>query len=269
MTLPFAYFDGKVSPTSQCNLNITDLSIQRGYGIFDYFCYHDGNNSHLDQYFNRLYNSASSAHLTLRLTKPALKKIIDQLYEQNEVVKANMKVILTAGYSPNGYTPTENANLIILSYQHKDNPTEHYTAGVKLITHEHQRPWPEIKSTNYFCSVLLAPRMKAEEAVDVLYISNGLVRETSRANIFLVKDGNILTPKTQILKGITRSKILSNSLQLPVEEREITKQEILDADEVFITSTTKLVMPVTAIDNVTIHQGKVGPITKRLLNSLF
>lgn len=268
MTLPFAYLNDRIIPTAESNINVTDLSIQRGYGIFDYFCYHNGLNTHLDQYFDRLYTSIQLANLSITTNRSELKAIIDELYHKNNVVKANMKVIVTAGYSSDGYNPAQSANLIILSYPHKDNPQTNYSSGVKLITHDYQRPWPEIKSINYFCSALLAPRMKLENAIDVLYISNNYVRETSRANIFMVKNGEISTPASQILKGITRGKIVDNTQGLKVTQREITRAELLDADEVFITSTTKLVMPVIQIDNTPIRLSKVGPITQKLLGAL-
>lgn len=268
MTLPFAYLNDQITATAESNINVTDLSIQRGYGIFDYFCYHNGHNTHLDQYFDRLYTSIQLANLSITPNRSKLKAIIDELYAKNKVVKANMKVIVTAGYSPDGYNATQSANLIVLSYPHKDNPQAIYSSGVKLITHDYQRPWPEIKSINYFCSALLAPRMKAENAIDVLYVSNNYVRETSRANIFMVKKGEISTPGSQILKGVTRGKILDNPVGLEVTQREISLAELLDADEVFITSTTKLVMPVIQIDNTPIRLAKVGPMTQKLLDTL-
>jgi branched-subunit amino acid aminotransferase/4-amino-4-deoxychorismate lyase len=108
------------------------------------------------------------------------------------------------------------------------------------------------------------PKMKKEGAIDVLYYDRNEVRETSRANVFMVKDNQVFTPVEKILKGITRKRVLGLSSPWPVTTKSISKEELMAADEVFITSTTKSIMPITHIDNIMIGNGEVGLITTQL-----
>ena len=100
---------------------------------------------------------------------------------------------------------------------------------------------------------------------EILYLDRNWVRECSRSNIFYVKDQIVYTPKSHILAGVTRKRIL----QLPgfiVQQRNFKKKELLDADEVFITSTTKGVLPIVKIDSTVIGDGRIGQITKSILD---
>src|SRR5690606_3594045 len=119
---------------------------------------------------------------------------------------------------------------------------------VKLVTEEYVRPLSSIKTTNYTFPVWLSAKWKEQAAEDVLYHCAGNISESSRSNIFMVKNGIVATPKSNILLGITRQHVLI--LAGDVEERDISLTEILNADEVFMTATTKRILPVTQIDGV-------------------
>ena len=110
--------------------------------------------------------------------------------------------------------------------------------------------------------------MQAARAVEVLYHWQGEVLECSRSNIFMVKEGGLITPPaTKILAGVTRAGViaLAEAHGIPVEERAVKLDELWQADEVFITGTTKRVMPITKIDHHTIGSGKVGQLSRHLL----
>jgi len=120
-----------------------------------------------------------------------------------------------------------------------------------------------VKTTFYLPSIALIPKLKASGAMEVLYHHNGLISETTRANIFLVKDGILSTPASGVLKGVTRKHVLEVAKGLmPVEEREIRLKELWESDEVFITGTSKHVAPVTEIDGRMIGDGRPGEITR-------
>lgn len=264
MTLPYVFLNGDIRILDLTTLHISDLSIHRGYGVFDYFNYDYGQNPYLTDYLDRLYSSLSMAHLKIDLDRHAITQIIQEIYTQNETELCNFKIIVTAGYSDDGFAPAGPPNIIIMSYARKDSGPAASLTAYQLITHEYQRAWPEIKSTNYFCSAILLPKMKEAGAIDVLYYSHNEVRETSRANIFIVKDGQIITPADKILKGVTRKRVLQSTHEWPVKERPVFLDEVIHADEVFITSTTKLIMPISHIDGKKIADGRIGPITAQL-----
>jgi branched-subunit amino acid aminotransferase/4-amino-4-deoxychorismate lyase len=125
---------------------------------------------------------------------------------------------------------------------------------------------PHIKSTNYLYNVYLSPQLKAAGAIEPLYYTSESVRETARANIFAVINGVLVTSGEKVLSGINREKTLQ--LGYPVELRNITLEEMKNADEVFLTGTTKRAIGVTRIDDAIIGDGKPGTITMDIRKKL-
>ncbi|EIM76693.1 class IV aminotransferase [Nitritalea halalkaliphila LW7] len=138
-----------------------------------------------------------------------------------------------------------------------------YIQGVKLLPVSHVRAVATIKMTNYAFPVYLSGDWKATGAEDVLYYHEGFVSESSRSNIFIVKDGAISTPNHDILYGITRKQVIQVAEN--VAERPISLDELLCADEVFMTSTTKRILPVTTLADKKVNAGRVGPVTQMLM----
>jgi branched-chain amino acid aminotransferase len=140
---------------------------------------------------------------------------------------------------------------------------EKYQNGIKLLTVEHVRAIADIKTTNYTLPVWHSVNWKKLGAEDVLYHWNGQVSESSRSNFFLVKDGVIHTPDQHILHGVTRKHLIQVAEQVVI--RPIRLEEVWEADEAFISSTTKVLLPVTQLDDQKIGSGKAGKITLDLL----
>jgi branched-chain amino acid aminotransferase len=147
-------------------------------------------------------------------------------------------------------------------------PDKVYKNGVKIITNEYLRTLPTSKTSNYLNAVLLQKYKNKHKALEILYVNNGEVLECSTSNIFIVKNGTILTPKEKVLKGITRKNVIdiANKNKITVKETELKINELKNADEVFITATNKKVVPIVNIDDFKIADGKVGKTTKFLLN---
>jgi D-alanine transaminase/branched-chain amino acid aminotransferase len=261
-----AYFNHKFIEEEKAVLPISDLSIQRGYGVFDFFRTVNYEPLFLDDYLDRFFNSAAGLHLQPNHSKEEIKKIINKLTNKNMVPESGIKLILTGGCSSDGYTVGTSPNLIIT--QHLIQPISRaiFNAGVKVITQEHQRELPHIKSINYLMGVWLQQKVKQQRAADVLYHKQGIVSEFPRANVFIVtNDNKIVTPSTNILHGITRKKVLKLAAKnFKVVERKVNLMEIKNAAEVFMTSTTKRILPVKQVDDVIIGNGKAGPITTLL-----
>jgi branched-chain amino acid aminotransferase len=119
------------------------------------------------------------------------------------------------------------------------------------MTHNYQRQLSQVKTIDYLMAIHLQPKLKSAGADDILYHDNGFLRECPRANFFLVTgDHKVVTPANNILKGITRMRLLDpGKSALLIEEREISINEIYSAKEAFITSSTKQVLPVRQIDD--------------------
>ena len=126
---------------------------------------------------------------------------------------------------------------------------------------------PEIKTTHYITAVKFQPKRKKKKAIEILFISKGKVLECSTSNIFMFKGKKLITPQNSVLLGITRKAVLDVARkQFKIEERDITLAELLKAEEVFITSSFKDIVPIVKIDNKIICKGIVGENTKILMN---
>jgi len=265
-----AYFNHQFIEVEKVALPITDLSIQRGYGVFDFLRTVHLKPLFIDDYFNRFFNSAKSLQLNPPHDKAALKAIIFELINKNNVPDYGIKIILTGGCSTDGYTLNAAPNLIITQQQIQPISQAIFDSGVKVITQQHQRELPHIKSINYLMGVYLQQKIKEQQASEVLYYKDSIVTELSRANIFMVTyDNKIVTPSTNILHGITRKKVLKlANKNYTVEERELDIIEFENAAEVFMTSTTKRILPINQVDDIIIGEGKAGPITTLLFEQL-
>jgi D-alanine transaminase/branched-chain amino acid aminotransferase len=236
------------------------LAIQRGYGIFDYFVEMEGRIPFLEDYLDRFYRSAERLNMEVPLERDMMKEKIGYLLQQNKFGTSGIKLLLTGGYSEDLYSPSS-PNFMILNLPVTHQPGD-FGEGVKLIFLDYQRHIPEIKTTFYLPSIALFPKLKETGAVEVLYHHNGLISETTRANIFLIINGKLITPSPGVLRGITRKYVLQVAKELmPVEERKVKFSELWECDEAFITGTSKHVAPVVEIEGRIIGNGKPGPMT--------
>lgn len=263
----YSFLNNQFLPAEKTFVHVSDLAVQRGYGIFDFFKAVNGKIPFLDDYFNRFYRSAEFMQLPVSLSREELKNIVYELLQKNGVADAGIKMVLTGGYSPDGYeiaTP----NLIITQHALTMPSAKILEQGVKIITHEFRREMPLVKSINYTTGVWLQRKVKAANAYDVLYHLNGEVSEFPRCNLFIVnKDGMVITPTNYALEGITRKNILSLS-GMEVNATTVTLTDVLQAREVFLTSTTKRVVPIVQVDDAVIADGKPGPVVEGILNEL-
>lgn len=260
--MPYAlcFVNNRFLPYKEAKLHISDLGLQRGYGIFDYFVEMNGKIPFLEDYLDRFYASAKLLNLEVPLTRDLLKEKIGYLLKQNKLGTSGIKLLLTGGYSEDLYTPST-PNFMILNLPVTHQPGD-FGEGVKLILLDYKRHIPEVKTTFYLPSIALFPKMKEIGAVEVLYHHNGLITEATRANIFLVKNGKLITPSPGVLRGITRKYVLQVSRDLiPVEEREVKLEELWESAEVFITGTSKHVAPVVEVEGQVIGNGKPGSMT--------
>lgn len=155
---------------------------------------------------------------------------------------------------------------IILVEDLYELPAKCYTAGAKLITFDYQRLLPGSKNNNYIHAVRLQKFKIQKGATEILFVSARKILECSTANFFIFKGATLITPKNNVLPGITRRIILTIAKKrFKVEERDIKISEIDSASEAFITATNKHVMPIVNIDGHKIGSGKIGKNTKWLM----
>ena len=258
--------NGELVPVSEAHLHVSDLGLLRGYAVFDYFRVVRSQPLFINDYLARFKRSVELLHLDLPVSLGELKRQIHALIEANGVPNAGMQLLLTGGYTPDGFTPAA-PNLLMLERPLKLPDERIYKEGANLITHDYTRDIPEAKTTNYAVAINLLPRQRELNAVDVLYHHGGFVFETARSNIFVVRGGKVMTPGDKVLKGVTRKQVLELARRhYEVLETPLTLDEVYSADEVFITSTIKGVMPIVKIEDKVIGESVPGKVTQHLLD---
>jgi D-alanine transaminase/branched-chain amino acid aminotransferase len=205
--------------------------------------------------------------LSVAYSKDELKKIIFELIEKNSIANTGVRITLTGGYSPDGYQVFK-PNLVIALRPFTPPTEEQFQNGIKLLTYQHHRQLPQAKTIDYLMAIWLQPFIKEKNADDVLYHQNGWVSECPRSNFFIVTHENkIITPSKNILKGVMRSKLIEVAkTSFEIEERALSVDEIKNAKEAFISSTTKMLIPVRQIDEY--FFSKDHSITTQVFQSL-
>ncbi len=249
-------------------LHVSDLSMQRGYAIFDFFRTINGNPLFLRDHLDRFAASAEALHLPVCKSRDELTDILQELIRRSGLADAGLRIMLTGGYSTDSYHPSV-PNLVISCNPVKTASASDFDKGYAVCTYSHQRELPHVKSINYLTALWLQPLLREKAADDVLYYNAESITEFPRSNVFMVtEEGQLLTPARNMLKGITRKAVLSIAeTMMPVEERDIPVEMLLGASEVFLTSTTKKILPVLSVDGLKIGKGRPGPVTTNLYHT--
>ena len=258
------FINGVVKKVSESFIGVNDIGLLRSYAVFDYFRTYNGKPFRIADHLIRFRNSARSLNLELKYSNDEVRSFILDLIEKSGINEVGVRLILTGGYASDGVSISE-PNFIIITEDLPKYNDDIYKNGVKLISFEYQREVATSKTTDYMNAIRLAPNVTEAGAFDILYYFDRHVLELSRNNIFLVKDSKLITPSDKILKGITRSFVLNlaNDLGIKAVERTIQLDELASADEVFITGTTKRIVPVYQIDQIK-YQNIPGEITQKL-----
>jgi len=259
------YLNDRFLTDDQALLHVSDLSMQRSYAIFDFFRTLNGVPLFMEDHLDRFYASANAMHLPVSKTREEIRAIVNELIIRSSLPEAGMRLMLTGGYSADSYHPAK-PNLLITCNPVKTATEADFEKGLSVITYEHQRELPAIKSINYLMAVWLQPLLQEKQADDMIYHREGILTEFPRSNVFIVtKDQRLVTPARNILYGITRKNVMAlAAAYMPVEERDITVDELLNASEVFLTSTTKKILPVLKVDEKPVGNGQPGVITREL-----
>lgn len=260
------YVDGEYVNAYHAQIPVTDLGVVRGYGVFDFFRTYNGVPFHLEDHLQRLYHSANVVHLDFPWTIETLSIIVMNVLERNGVGEYKVRMIVTGGDTEDFSSPSGESRLIVIVTPCEAVQTEMVDETVKVITIEDNRPMPEVKSINYIAAVIAMKQAKKVGAIEGLYVDQqGFVWEGTRTNLFAFFGDTLVTTGSNILMGITRQMVLRLAEGVvPVEIRTIHLDELLVADEVFITSSSKEILPVGMIDDRQIGDGQVGKNTHQL-----
>lgn len=270
--------NGEIYTKENAKISIFDRSFLFGDSIYEVTKSVDHHPQFLDEHLSRLENSARLLDIPFRGMKEKIKLQLQALNQKLNVSSCYFRIIVTRGLSYNcNIGQTDSApNIIIIAKELKDYPQDWYENGVDLMVSKYRRNHPlaldpNAKSGNYLNNILALNEAKKSGYYDAIMLNlDNKVAECTTSNIWIIKDGNIFSPENQsgLLQGITRN-VLSNvieNLKLEVIFRPVTTRDLESADEVFISSATKEIIPVNKILTTQINYYQVGAITKKLMD---
>ncbi len=270
------YLNGKFVDREKAVVSVFDHGLLYGDGVFEGIRSYDGLVFKLREHIDRLFESAHTIMLAIPMSKAALVDIVRQSLRVNRLTDAYIRLVVTRGVGDLGLDPRKCAKptVFLIADEIQLYPKKLYEQGLALITVATQRNVPEalnpqIKSLNYLNNILAkieAITAGYEEAI--MLSPSGYVTECTGENIFMVKGRQLLTPPPYIgvLRGITRRTVmeLAGRQRLEVREELLTRHDLFNADEVFLTGTAAEIVPVVKIDGRIIGSGKPGAVTKGL-----
>ena len=270
------YLNGEFVAKEQAKVSVFDHGFLYGDGAFEGIRSYGRLVFRLQQHLDRLYETAHTMMIDIPLSKEQFSQAVIDTLKENKLDDAYIRVIITRGVGDLGLDPRKchgRPGVIIIADKITLYPAELYEKGMAIITVPTVRNHPEalnpqLKSLNYLNNILA--KIEANTAgfnEAIMLDAQGYVAECTGDNIFILKQGVLMTPATGRLKGITRDVVLelARANQAQTLEGHLTRHEVYNADECFLTGTAAEIIPVVKVDGRQIADGEPGPFTRRLL----
>ena len=272
------FINGAFFSEAEAKISVFDHGFLYGDGIFEGIRVYNSRIFKLDEHLDRLYDSAKAIMLDIPLSREELTAAtLETCKKSNIYDKGYIRLVVSRGAGDLGLDirKCKKASVIIIASTLSLYPTEFYEIGMAIVTVPTRRNLaesvnPAIKSLNYLNNILAkieAVNAGVEEAV--MLNQEGFVAECTGDNIFIIKNGTLLTPPVYmgVLDGITRQTAmqLARGLNIPVEEKAMTRYDLYTADECFLTGSAAEIIPVNEIDKRVIGDGKAGALTRKLI----
>ena len=271
------YIDGKFYSERDAKISVFDHGLLYGDGIFEGIRAYHGRVFKLAEHLERLFASARAILLDIPLSREQLTRAVVETCRRNNIKDGYIRLVVTRGVGTLGLNPNKckKPSVIVIAGSIQLYPPELYRKGMELITASttrnlHSALNPAIKSLNYLNNILAkieANNGGCEEAI--MLNAEGFVAEATGDNVFIVKGDRLLTPPLSAgaLYGITRATVidLARERGLEVAEPNLTRYDLYNADECFLTGTGAEVIAVVKIDGRVIGGGKPGPVTQGLI----
>lgn len=277
MTTPpgIAYINGDFTPMAEAKISVLDWGFLRSDATYDVVHVWQNRFFRLDKHIERFMTSIQRMHMTLPVSRSELEGILAECVRRSGHENAYVEMILTRGVSPTFSRDPRDAvnNLICFAIpfgwivRPEDRDTGMRVAVSDITRIPPTAVDPRVKNYHWLDFVMALYGAYERDADNVILLdAGGNVTEGPGFNIFTVKDGQVWTPDSGVLEGITRQTVieLARALQIPVETCPVSEDALRDADEVFATSTAGGLMAVTTIDGAAVGDGLAGPLTRRL-----
>ena len=270
------YIDGKYYPRSEAKVSVYDHGFLYGDGVFEGIRVYDGYVFKLDEHLKRLYDSAKSISLRVPIDRVKFKEVILETVRKNGFRDSYLRVLVSRGYGDLGLNPQKcpKPSIIVIA-DHLPPLYDGINATAVVAATRRNCPDaldPMIKSMNYLNNILAKVEANHAGVHEAIMLNqNGTICEGTSDNIFIVKNGELITPPLTdgALDGITRRTViqLAREMKIPVDERSFTVHELLSADEAFLTGTAAEIGPLVEVNHQRIGEGEQRPVTLRLIEA--
>ncbi len=274
MSERFVYLNGSYMPISKASVSVLDRGFLFGDGVYEVIPVFGSKLLRVDGHLQRLATSLERISLDNPFSEAEWKQKFDQLLDCNPGDDRAIYLQITRGVYPirdlkiqPGIEPT----VFMMTLNVEPVDLDVLEKGIETVTIEDFR-WSacDIKSTSLVANVMLRQQATQYGVVDAVLIKQGMVTEGTASNIFIVKNDTLITPPTSkhLLPGITRDLVLelANDNEISTEVREIAATELRDADEVWLTSSTREIAPVVRLNDKVVGSGKAGPLWHKMIN---
>ncbi len=271
------WIDGELVASDKARISVFDHAVLYGDGCFEGIRAYGGRVFKLKSHLDRMYASAEKIRLTPSYSKDEIEQAIRHALDVNGLSDAYIRLVFTRGVGTLGLHPFQcpKPTAFVITDTIQLYPPELYESGMAVIVAKRRRVPiesldPAIKSLNYLNNILAKIEAIDADVLEAIMLNiDGQVSECTGDNIFVVRDGRLITPSASagILHGVTRRFVMEElgpELGHVVEERPMKLDDILGADEVFLTGTAAEIIGVTRIDGHKIGCGVVGPVTRAL-----
>jgi branched-chain amino acid aminotransferase len=270
------YLNGQLIPRSKAKLSPFDHGLLYGYGLFETMRAYNGYIFHLDRHLARLRHSAESIGLADRLTAFDLEAACTKTLDANKLKDARLRLTISAGEGDMTPDPStcSSPTVLITARNFIPLPPEKYESGFKAalssLRRNSQSPLSRLKSTCYMENILARTAARAAGYDETIFLNEqGYLAEGSTTNIFLASNGELITPSLEsgVLPGITREAVLeiARTSNIKATERWVQLNELIEAQEAFITNSILELMSLTWFEGKPIGTGKPGQLTRELL----
>jgi branched-chain amino acid aminotransferase len=273
------YIDGSYYAENEAKISVFDHGLLYGDGIFEGIRAYSGRVFKLKEHIDRLFYSAKALLLTIPMSHADMIQAVVETCRQNQIKNGYIRLLVTRGVGTLGLNPNtcKRPSVIIIAATIQLYPEEFYERGLDIITvptvrNLHSALNPAIKSLNYLNNILAkieANNGGCEEAI--MLNAEGFVAECTGDNIFIIKGKELLTPPLSAgaLYGITRGVVLDLAREAGIQTSEpnLTRYDVFNADECFLTGTGAEIVPVVKVDGRIIGSGKPGPKTLELIRA--
>lgn len=273
------YIDGQLIDRDEARISVFDHGLLYGDGVFEGIRVYGGRVFKLTEHIKRLYQSAKSVLIHIPMEPADMARAVEETVEANKKRDGYIRLMVTRGVGPMGLDPSscKRPSVIIIVTDIQLYPKELYEKGISIVTAATRRVAPDameprVKSLNYLNNVMAkaeAARAGCLEAV--MLNAQGYVAECTADNIFIFRDGLLITPPPHqgALDGITMRTVMELAGQLDIEHafQPLTRYDLYTADECFMTGTGAELMPVTELDGRKVGDGTPGETTRRLVEA--